>query len=128
MQVKPKSFDSKNIPFGMKFLQAPSSVLMVRPASFGFNLQTAATNAFQTTETESQQEIKRKAIEEFDRMVDILSSNDVDVIVVDDSAEPQKPDAVFPNNWISFHADGSVVLYPMMAENRRLERMNPVID
>ena len=112
----------------MKFLQAPSSVLMVRPASFGFNLQTAATNAFQTPETESQQEIKRKAIEEFDRMVDILSSNDVDVIVADDSAEPQKPDAVFPNNWISFHADGSVVLYPMMAENRRLERAIPVID
>lgn len=112
----------------MKFLQAPSSVLMVRPASFGFNLQTAATNAFQTAETESEHSVKTKALEEFDRMVDILSSNDVEVIVVDDSAEPQKPDAVFPNNWISFHADGSIVLYPMMAENRRLERMIPVVD
>jgi hypothetical protein len=112
----------------MKFLQAPSSVVMVRPASFGFNPQTAGTNAFQVEQVESQLDIQRKALEEFNRMVDTLSANDVDVMVVDDLLEPRKPDAIFPNNWISFHEDGSVVLYPMMAENRRLERNIPVID
>jgi len=112
----------------MKFSQAPSSVLMVRPSSFGFNPQTAVTNAFQYDQTESPSEVSRKALVEFDRMVDTLKSHDVEVMVVDDPAEPQKPDAVFPNNWISFHDDGSVILYPMMTENRRLERAIPVID
>lgn len=112
----------------MKFLQAPSTVLMVRPASFGFNPQTAGTNAFQQTLQEDQKEISKKALEEFDRMVDTLQSHDIEVIVAHDEAEPPKPDAVFPNNWISFHHDGSVVLYPMMAENRRIERTIPVID
>ena len=112
----------------MKFSQAPSSVLMVRPASFGFNPQTANTNAFQLDETEPRDEIQKKALEEFDQMVAVLLSNDIDVVVVSDPGEVQRPDAIFPNNWISFHADGKVVLYPMMAENRRLERTIPVID
>ena len=112
----------------MKLTQAPSSVLMVRPASFGFNPQTAATNAFQHEQILPPLEVNKKALEEFNRMVDTLIAHDVDVIVVDDTAEPTKPDAVFPNNWISFHHDGSIVLYPMMAANRRLERTNPVID
>ena len=112
----------------MKFSQAPSSVLMVRPASFGFNPQTAATNAFQSPDANSPEEVQRKALDEFNRMVDTLLSNDVDVIVVDDTIEPPKPDAIFPNNWISFHPDGKVVLYPMLAENRRLERTIPVVD
>ncbi|HEU5290637.1 MAG TPA: arginine deiminase-related protein [Cyclobacteriaceae bacterium] len=112
----------------MKSSQAPSSVLMVRPASFGFNLQTAATNAFQSSDAESQGDTQQKALEEFNRMVDTLLANDVDVIVINDTPEPRKPDAVFPNNWISFHHDGKIVLYPMMAENRRLERKIPVVD
>jgi len=112
----------------MKFSQAPSSVLMIRPASFGFNTQTAPTNAFQLPEVESSEDIQHKALDEFNRMVDTLLSNDVDVIVVDDTLGPRKPDAVFPNNWISFHHDGKIVLYPMMAENRSLERNNPVIE
>lgn len=61
-------------------------------------------------------------------MVDLLRANDIDVLVVEDTAEPTKPDAVFPNNWISFHHSGEVVLYPMLAENRRAERNNPVLD
>ncbi len=112
----------------MKFSQAPSSVLMVRPSSFGFNPQTAITNAFQIEQTESLLEVSRKALDEFNTMVDILIAHDVDVIVVDDAADPHKPDAIFPNNWISFHEDGTVILYPMLAENRRLERTIPVIE
>jgi hypothetical protein len=112
----------------MKFSQAPSSVLMVRPASFGYNPQTSGTNAFQTDQTDLNSDVSKMALEEFNLMVDTLIFNDVDVIVVDDTAEPRKPDAVFPNNWISFHEDGTVVLYPMMAENRRLERKIPAIE
>lgn len=112
----------------MKFSQAPSSVLMVRPAAFGFNPQTAASNAFQSTQADSSVEISKIALQEFDQMVDSLRAHDIDVIVIKDTSTPQKPDAVFPNNWISFHGDGTVVLYPMMAENRRLERLNPVLE
>jgi hypothetical protein len=71
--------------------------------------------------------IGKTALQEFDTMVDVLRSNDIDVIVVEDTDQPEKPDAIFPNNWISFHPDGSVVLYPMLAENRRAERNIPVL-
>ncbi len=110
----------------MKSSQAASAVLMIRPKSFAFNDQTAATNAFQDN-TEIDSGIDKTALQEFDTMVDILRSNDIDVIVVEDTDQPEKPDAVFPNNWISFHPDGSVVLYPMLAENRRTERNIPVL-
>lgn len=110
----------------MKFSQAPASIAMIRPASFGSNPQTAETNAFQRA-ADNQTDISKLAIEEFDLMVDKLRAHDVDVIVVEDTQTPIKPDAVFPNNWISFHADGTVVLYPMLAENRRLERANPLL-
>lgn len=112
----------------MNFSQAPSAVLMVRPKSFGFNPQTAETNAFQNNVTDDAESISAKAIAEFTIMVDLLRSNDIEVLVVEDTAQPQKPDAIFPNNWISFHPDGTVVLYPMLAENRRMERTNPVLD
>lgn len=112
----------------MKFLQLPSSVLMVRPSKFGFNAQTASTNAFQKEPAASAAVIQEKARDEFNRMVDTLIDQGVDVMVVDDTEVPEKPDAIFPNNWISFHENGIVVLYPMMVENRRAERSNPVID
>lgn len=112
----------------MKFSQAPSALVMVRPKTFGFNPQTADTNAFQHASDEGPESIQEKALQEFEKMVDLLRSNDIEVIVVDDSFQPAKPDAVFPNNWISFHPDETVVLYPMLAENRRLERNNPVIN
>lgn len=113
---------------GMKFSQAPSTILMVRPASFGYNQQTAGTNAFQQDLTLDQQEVQKFALDEFDRMVDTLLAHDVDVRVVEDSVHPEKPDAIFPNNWISFHQDGRVVLYPMLAENRRLERNVELVE
>jgi hypothetical protein len=106
----------------MKSSQAPSAVLMIRPKSFGFNSQTAATNAFQSNSNSDELTISTIAVQEFDTMVDVLRSNDIEVVVVEDTDEPQKPDAIFPNNWISFHHDGSIVLYPMLAENRRAER------
>lgn len=112
----------------MKFSQAPSALLMVRPNAFGFNPQTADTNAFQQHASDDSLLVHETALREFDTMVDVLRSNDIEVVVIEDSALPRKPDAVFPNNWISFHHDGSVVLYPMLAENRRAERTNPVLD
>lgn len=107
--------------------QAPSSVFMVRPASFGFNPDTASSNAFQQAATNAGN-IQQPAIREFDRMVDLLRSHDIDVMVFNDTPVPPKPDAQFPNNWISLHEDGTVVLYPMMAPNRRPERRKDIID
>ena len=111
----------------MKFKQQPHALMMVRPASFGFNQQTAASNAFQQLPSETD-DVHIQALEEFDRMVDVLRAHEVDVVVFDDLPEPVKPDAIFPNNWISFHDDGTVVLYPMMAENRRPEKRKGLIE
>ncbi|HVS91715.1 MAG TPA: arginine deiminase-related protein [Mucilaginibacter sp.] len=106
--------------------QTTSTILMIRPVNFGFNEQTAGSNAFQNPNA-VQQQVQDKALREFDQMVALLRENGVEVIVIDDTAEPHKPDSIFPNNWVSFHADGTVFLYPMMAENRRLERREDII-
>ncbi|MEX8546265.1 MAG: citrulline utilization hydrolase CtlX [Mucilaginibacter sp.] len=95
-------------------------ILMVRPINFAFNEQTAASNAFQ--KLSEQTEVQQKALQEFDVFVEVLRENGVDVTVLNDTPEPHTPDSIFPNNWVSFHEDGSVFLYPMQAENRRLER------
>jgi len=100
---------------------------MIRPANFGFNEETAASNVFQKKPI-SANDINKQAQLEFDRMVKTLCANGVEVIVVNDTAEPHKPDAIFPNNWVSFHDDGTVFLYPMHAENRRLERREDIIS
>ena len=104
--------------------QSASTVLMVRPANFGFNPQTAASNVFQRT---ADGEIHGLALGEFDRLAESLQRAGVTVIVVRDTPEPVKPDAIFPNNWVSFHVDGTVVLYPMLAPNRRVERREDVL-
>jgi hypothetical protein len=112
----------------MKFT-VPHTVVMVRPATFGFNIQTAASNTFQTSDHFDNNELKHtRALAEFDRMHALLSSSDVNVRVFEDSIDVEKPDAIFPNNWISFHPDGKVVLYPMMAPNRRAERRVDIIE
>ncbi len=104
-------------------------VMMVRPAHFGFNAQTAVDNHYQQQlEGVSARQVQQLAATEFDRMVDNMRQHEIDVIVVDDTPDPIKTDAVFPNNWISFHADGGVVLYPMCAPIRRLERRPDVLD
>ncbi len=99
---------------------------MIRPINFSFNAETAVNNAFQTQGfADGAQE---KAAFEFDAFVDTLRSAGVDVTVVNDTPVPYTPDSIFPNNWISFHSDGTIVLYPMFAENRRLERKQTVLD
>lgn len=104
------------------------AILMIRPTRFGYNAQTAVNNAFQTPGTLLSNDVQQKAVEEFDRFVLRLRSHGVDVLVVQDTGEPHTPDSIFPNNWISFHEDGTAVLYPMFAENRRLERKHGVIE
>src|SRR5688572_1666948 len=109
--------------------QLPSAVLMVRPARFGFNPETATTNAFQREDTElSRGEIERRARVEFDLFAGRLRGAGVNIIVIEDTKEPRTPDAVFPNNWISFHHDGTVILYPMYSPLRRLERRRDIVD
>jgi hypothetical protein len=105
---------------------AASHFLMVRPATFGYNPETAVNNAFQ--QAGAGPGIQEKALQEFDAFVDLLNRNDIDVTVVDDTPEPPTPDAVFPNNWFSTHAGGTLCLFPMFAGNRRLERKQAVLD
>jgi len=102
---------------------------MIRPAHFGYNEQTAASNAFQKIDTRwSAKEVQERAREEFDRFAKALRTAGVEVIVVEDSNEPVKPDAVFPNNWVTFHAEGLIVTYPMFAELRRYERREELLE
>lgn len=102
---------------------------MVRPAHFGYNPHTADSNHFQKQATEfSARDTSKKAQAEFDRMVTHLQQHRIDVVVIEDTGQHIMPDAVFPNNWISFHADGTVVYYPMLAAQRRLERKLNVLD
>lgn len=102
--------------------------MMVRPANFGFNEETAGNNAFQTNDTSlSSQEIKALALKEFDALVAKLTDHGIEVTVFEDSSDPVKPDAVFPNNWITSHPSGVLITYPMFAPVRRLERSQRII-
>jgi hypothetical protein len=106
--------------------QCADAVLMVRPAHFGANPETADSNRFQ--QANARPGDVQAALHEFDGLVESLRTAGVEVAVADDTSEPAKPDACFPNNWVSFHADGSVVLYPMMAPTRRAERREAPVD
>lgn len=109
-------------------LQTTSHILMVRPANFASNPQTAESNAFQSKEQKhSEAEMRQQAMLEFDHFVEKLRAAGVNVIVANDSPEPAKPDAVFPNNWVTFHQEGYIVTYPMQAPLRRLERSEAII-
>jgi hypothetical protein len=108
--------------------QCADAVLMVRPACFGFNPETAASNTFQKRGGAAGANATQEARAEFDALVQALMSEGVSVCVAEDTPEPAKPDAVFPNNWVSFHEDGTLVLYPMEAVSRRHERRREVID
>lgn len=108
--------------------QSPHSLLMIRPAAFGYNAQTAASNSFQFSPDIDDELIHKKAVAEFDVMVDTLKGEGITVHVVDDTKSSVTPDAIFPNNWFSTHQNGEVVLYPMEAKNRRLERRDDVIQ
>jgi hypothetical protein len=109
-----------------------STILMIRPAAFGFNEETAANNYFQSNPAVSKEApiaigVQQRALPEFDAMVQILRNHDIDVIVIDDTKESFKPSAIFPNNWLSTLPDGIVAVFPMYAPNRRLEKRDDII-
>jgi hypothetical protein len=102
---------------------------MVRPASFGFNPQTAASNAFQQiADSPGEAETQGLVLSEFDGLAKALQHAGVEVLIAPDTSQPAKPDAIFPNNWVSFHYDGTVALYPMLAPNRRAERREDILE
>ena len=101
---------------------------MIRPAAFDYNPETAATNSMQQRSVQPGVSNNDRARAEFQQLVQALQSEGISVCTIEDTLSPPKPDAIFPNNWVSFHADGTVVLYPMHTENRRRERRREVID
>ena len=109
--------------------QNAATVLMVRPASFAPNPQTAASNAFQQAAGGSRPILPQSVVlGEFDALAKALHSAGVEVLIAADTPQPAKPDAIFPNNWVSFHHDGTIALYPMLAPNRRCERREEIIE
>lgn len=109
--------------------QVSNTILMIRPVSFRMNEETAVNNYYQhVLENLTPETVQFKALQEFDNYVDKLTAIGVNVIVVNDTKESDTPDSIFPNNWISFHESGDVGLYPMYAENRRLERRDDILD
>jgi hypothetical protein len=108
--------------------QITDTVLMVRPVNFRMNEQTAVNNYFQKSTDDHQATINAKAQAEFDAFADKLKAVGVNVIVVDDNASQDSPDSIFPNNWVSFHENGDVGLYPMFAKNRRKERREDIFE
>ena len=103
--------------------------MMVRPANFGFNEETAGNNAFQTKDdSQDVKEIQALAIREFDAMVAKLTGHGIEITVMEDSQDPAKPDAIFPNNWVTTHPSGVLITYPMYAPVRRLERSHRIIS
>ena len=105
-----------------------STILMIRPAGFGFNPETAKNNFFQNKTSANRQELQQKALQEFDNMVETLESREINVIVVEDNEQPLKPDAIFPNNWISTNPEGKLFVYPLYAESRRAEKREDILQ
>lgn len=101
-------------------------LLLIRPRSFAYNPQTAASNAYQIEDAPN--DAGSKAIDEFNRLTQVLTLHHISHVIEEDTFLPPKPDAVFPNNWFSTHENGVIVLYPMEAENRRLERRQDIVD
>lgn len=109
--------------------QITDTILMIRPVAFRMNEQTAVNNYYQkVVDNLLPSTVNAKAQQEFDAFVEKLKAIGVNVIVVDDTTDPDTPDSVFPNNWVSFHENGDVALYPMFAENRRSERREDILD
>ena len=108
--------------------QITKNILMIEPVSFNYNAETALNNYFQKSVTNfSKSQVQKKALKEFNNFVKLLRSKQVNVHVIKDTIHPLTPDSIFPNNWISFHSNGEVLLYPMFANNRRLERRRDII-
>jgi hypothetical protein len=107
-------------------MQTTSNILMIKPVNFSFNAETAVNNAFQVAGND--EKAQEKALKEFENIVQKLRDKGIKVTVIQDSPDPYTPDSIFPNNWISFHDDNVICLYPMYAQNRRLERKPAVLD
>lgn len=113
----------------LRATQTTSHLFMVRPVRFGFNEQTSESNSFQNKDTSLKpDEIQAKALKEFDTFVDILRKNGMTVTVFEDQYTPHTPDSIFPNNWISLHKNGKIIIYPILAPNRRLEKRKEIIE
>lgn len=109
--------------------QITNSIFMVRPVSFGYNLETGQTNAFQKHIYDLNEfQISSLVTNEFDGMVSTLRQAGIEVIVIDDNKDYIRPDAIFPNNWISLHSNGMVITYPLQSQNRRTERRDDIIE
>ena len=108
--------------------QITNTVLMIRPVQFRMNEQTAVNNFYQKNSDTLPETVNAKATQEFDSMVEKLRNANIQVIVVQDTKEFDTPDSIFPNNWISFHKNGTIGLYPMFAKNRRLERKDSILE
>lgn len=108
--------------------QVASTILMIRPAAFGYNAETAANNVFQSQSQLSANDVQQKAAQEFDAFVETLRKKNIEVIVVQDTAEPIKPDAIFPNNWFCTLQDGTLAVFPMYAPNRRIEKRDDMLQ
>ncbi|MBL6445284.1 amidinotransferase [Fulvivirga sp. 29W222] len=112
----------------MEIRQCADTIMMIRPVNFRYNEETAVNNYYQQViDNLHPQDAQKKAREEFDGLVQKLREHQVNIIVIDDTYSPDTPDSIFPNNWISFHGDGRVGLYPMYAPNRRLERRHEIL-
>lgn len=109
-------------------MQTASNILLVKPARFSYNEETAFSNSFQQKLSLADEDIEKNVCQEFENFVETLQSKGIEITLVEDTAYPHKPDAIFPNNWVSFHEDGIVIFYPMCAPNRRTERRLEVID
>lgn len=108
--------------------QITSHILMIEPTAFGFNAETAVNNYFQQNDNPEAAQIQQQAHAEFCNMVEMLRGFGITVITIMDTENPHTPDSIFPNNWISFHEDGTVALYPMFAKNRRSERRSDILE
>src|SRR6187399_1673850 len=109
-------------------MQITDTILMIRPAAFGANEETAATNFFQLTGTKTDpRSIQQAALKEFDNMVELLLQHEIKVLVIDDTPTPVKPSAIFPNNWFSTSPEGIVSVFPLYAANRRPEKRDDIL-
>ena len=106
-------------------MQHTAHILMIRPVNFNFNAETAINNSFQSKSNDT--DIQKKALFEFESFISTLKKKGIDIMVVDDTMDPYTPDSIFPNNWISFHDNATILLYPMFAINRRFEKKEHVL-
>lgn len=106
----------------MPNIQLTNTVVMVKPNHFGFNPQTAESNVFQHQVKESEREVQEKALKEFNHAAYVLRENGIKVLILESREDVITPDSIFPNNWFSHHSDGKLIIYPMLAPNRRSER------